>query len=77
VYVTTNGTIAPIAYTIGADVPIGAKFTDTTYTGENGISLNGTIFSNSGVRNITTGTSNGTIKANINGTETDISVAGL
>lgn len=40
-----------LPYTIGARVPEGAKFTDTTYTAGTGLSLNGTSFSisNSGV----------------------------
>lgn len=40
-----------LPYTIGTRVPEGAKFTDTTYTAGEGLSLNGTSFSisNSGV----------------------------
>ena len=44
---TVNG------YTIGKSVPSDAKFTDTTYTANNGVSLSGTTFSNSGVRSTT------------------------
>lgn len=32
VYVTDNGTLAETTYTLGASVPSGAKFTDTTYS---------------------------------------------
>ena len=64
-------------YTIAASVPSGAKFTDTTYTGSNGVSLSGTTFSNSGVRSITSGTSNGTINVNTNGSTANVSVYGL
>lgn len=51
--------------------------TDTTYSAGTGISLSGTTFSNSGVRSIATGTSNGTISVNTNGTATDVAVEGL
>lgn len=50
---------------------------NTEYTAKDGIVLNGTVFSNSGVRSIATGTSNGTISVNTNGTAREISVAGL
>ena len=42
---------------------------DTKYTGSNGITLSGTNFTNSGVRSVTAGTNNGTIKVNTNGTD--------
>ena len=69
----------PVActYTLGASVPSTAKFTDTTYSGNNGISLSGTTFSNSGVRSIATGSANGTISVNTNGTAADVAVKGL
>ena len=51
--------------------------TNTTYTGSDGITLTGTNFTNSGVRSITTGSSNGTISVNTNGTSADVSVKGL
>lgn len=51
--------------------------TDTTYSQGAGISINGTTINNSGVRNIATGGSNGTIKVNINGTSSDVAVKGL
>ena len=51
--------------------------TNTTYSAGTGISLSGTTFSNSGVRSITTGTSNGTISVNTNGTSADVAVKGL
>lgn len=50
---------------------------DTTYTGSDGISLSGTTFTNSGVRSIATGTTNGTISVNTNGTSADVAVKGL
>lgn len=51
--------------------------TNTTYTGANGVSLSGTTFSNSGVRSIATGTANGKINVNTNGTTADVAVKGL
>ena len=56
-----------IAYT--SDIP--------TYSANNGISLSGTTFSNSGVRSIATGTTNGTISVNTNGTAANVAVKGL
>ena len=53
------------------------KYTDTTYTGENGVTVSGTKISNSGVRSVATGDNNGTIKVNTNGTEANVSVKGL
>lgn len=50
---------------------------NTTYSAGTGISLSGTTFSNSGVRSISTGSSNGTISVNTNGTSTDVTVKGL
>lgn len=41
---------------------------DTKYTGSNGIALSGTNFTNSGVRSVTAGATNGTINVNTNGT---------
>ncbi len=51
--------------------------TDTVYTGENGVTVSGTKISNSGVRSIATGTSNGTISVNTNGTSANVAVKGL
>ncbi len=51
--------------------------TDTTYSPGAGISLDGTTFSNSGVREVATGSSDGTISVNTNGTVSDIAVKGL
>ena len=74
---TTGKTIKDSGYTISASVPADAKFTDTTYSAENGISLTGTTFSNSGVRSVSSGTANGTISVNTNGTSADVAVKGL
>ena len=52
-------------------------YTNTTYSAGDGISLSGTTFSNSGVRSVASGNTNGTISVNTNGTAAEVSVAGL
>ena len=61
----------------GTTIPADPKFTDTTYTNGDGISISGTTISNSGVRSIETGSSNGTISVNTNGSTEDVAVKGL
>ena len=51
--------------------------TNTTYSAGTGLSLSGTIFSNSGVRSISTGSANGTISVNTNGSSANVAVKGL
>lgn len=51
--------------------------TDTTYTGSDGILLTGTNFTNTGVRSVTTGSTNGTISVNTGGSAADVAVYGL
>lgn len=74
---TTGKVIKDSGFTIATSVPANAVFTDTTYTGKDGITLNGTEFTNSGVRSVSTGTANGTISVNTNGTSADVKVKGL
>ena len=50
---------------------------DTIYTASNGITLTGNNFTNSGVRGVATGATNGTISVNTNGTSAEVSVYGL
>lgn len=50
---------------------------NTTYTGSNGVTVSGTSITNSGVRSIATGGTNGTISVNTNGTSTNVAVKGL
>ena len=50
---------------------------NTTYTAGTGIGLSGTTFSNAGVRSVVTGTTNGTIIVNTNGTTVSVPVKGL
>lgn len=56
---------------------VNVPWTNTTYSANNGISLSGTTFSNSGVRSIASGSTNGTISVNTNGTSADVAVKGL
>lgn len=51
--------------------------TNTTYSAGTGISLSETTFSNSGVRSISSGSANGTISVNTNGTSANVAVKGL
>lgn len=51
--------------------------TNTTYSAGAGIGLNGTQFYNTGVRSISSGSTNGTISVNTNGTAADVAVKGL
>lgn len=75
----SNGVPVKTTHTLGKSVPADAVFTDTdtTYSAGTGISLSGTTFSNSGVRAISVGTTNGTISVNTNGTTAEVAVKGL
>lgn len=58
-------------------ITISSTDTNTTYSAGTGISLSGTTFNNSGVRSISTGSKNGTISVNTNGTSKEVTVKGL
>lgn len=49
----------------------------TSLSAGTGISVSGNTITNSGVRSVTTGGTNGTIKVNTNGTESEVAVKGL
>lgn len=66
-----------ITYTKGDGATGTITTQDTVYTGENGVTVSGTKISNSGVRSIATGTANGTISVNTNGTAANVAVKGL
>lgn len=51
--------------------------TDTKYSAGTGIGISGTTISNSGVRSVATGGTNGTIAVNTNGTTANVAVKGL
>lgn len=70
-----NITITPDA--TNDKITISSKDTNTTYSAGTGISLSGTTFSNSGVRSVSTGTANGTISVNTNGTSANVAIKGL
>ena len=70
----TNITLTPDVST--DKITIAAK--DTTYTKGAGINISDTnVISNSGVRSISSGSANGTISVNTNGTTADVAVKGL
>ena len=75
-----NGDAGTInGHTVQSDVPANAKFTDTntTYSAGTGISISGTTISNSGVRSVASGSSNGTISVNTGGKAANVAVKGL
>ena len=56
---------------------VNVPWTNTTYGDGPGISVSNGLISNSGVRSISTGTTNGTISVNTGGTVDDVSIKGL
>ena len=60
-------------------IVINSTDTNTTYSAGTGISITGTAntITNTGVRSITSGSTNGTINVNTNGTTADVKVKGL
>lgn len=75
---TAQGHIASLTAVTKDDITgLGIPGSDTTYTFSNGLSASGNAVSNSGVRSISTGSSNGTISVNTNGTAADVAVKGL
>ena len=73
--VTIGITKANVVAALGYTPP--TSDTNTTYSAGTGISLSGTTFSNSGVRSISSGSTNGTISVNTNGTSAEVAVKGL
>lgn len=74
IYFNANGVAVACTYTLSKSVPSDAIF---KYTAGAGISISGSTITNTGVRSIATGTSNGTVSVNINGTTSNIAVKGL
>ena len=72
-----DGKPTATSYSVSKSVPANAVFTDTKYSGGVGISITDTTITNSGVRAVATGSSNGTISVNTNGTTANVSVKGL
>lgn len=66
------------AVTINVPVTsVGGKTGDVELSAGTGISVAGTTITNSGVRSVATGSGNGTIAVNTNGSSTDVAVKGL
>lgn len=74
---SSNGHIITLTPSSGNAMSVTIPDNNTTYTAGTGISLSGTTFSNAGVRSIVTGSSNGTISVNTNGTTANVAVKGL
>ena len=75
--ITRSGTTFTYTCMDGTTGTFTQQDNNTTYSAGTGISLSGTTFSNSGVRAISTGSQNGTISVNTNGTVVDVKVANL
>lgn len=82
--VNTDYTTSGKNYKVQADGTSGGLFVNvpwtdnnTTYSAGTGISINNTTISNSGVRSISSGSTEGTISVNTNGTTTNVAVTGL
>lgn len=73
-YLTANSSLN--AEKLTGTVPANC-YTNTTYSAGEGLSLSGTTFSNSGVRSVASGSTDGTISVNTNGKAVEVSVAGL
>lgn len=75
--ITRSGTTFTATKMDGTTFTFTQQDNNTTYSANNGVSLSGTTFSNSGVRSISTGSANGTISVNTNGTAANVAVKGL
>lgn len=73
----SSGTISLTKANVTTALGYTPPTTNTTYSAGTGISLSGTTFSNSGVRSVATGTANGTISVNTNGSAVNVAVNGL
>lgn len=89
-YTPGTSSTEPITYTLsksgskiiltssnGTETSVTDSDTNTTYSAGTGIALSGTTFSNAGVRSISSGSTNGTISVNTNGTSVEVAVKGL
>ena len=74
---SSNSRIYPVGLDKDGYLSVAVPWDNTTYSAGNGISISGTTIHNSGVRSIATGTANGTISVNTNGTSADVAVKGL
>lgn len=74
---STDGHKITLTPSSGTATTITIPDNNTTYSAGTGIGISGTTISNIGVRSISTGSSNGTISVNTNGTSADVAVKGL
>ncbi len=75
---STNATSKNYAVQLSSEkMYVNVPWTDTTYGAGAGLSLSGTTFTNAGVRAVVTGSTNGTILVNTNGTTAEVAVKGL
>jgi hypothetical protein len=72
--ITRNGTTFTMTKLDGTTDTFTQQDNNTTYSAGTGISISNTTINNSGVRSVATGSSNGTISVNTNGTAADVAV---
>ncbi len=72
----TNNANVGKALVVGNDGNVTLGNAGQTYTASDGVALNGTNFTNSGVRSVATGSTAGTVSVNTNGTAAEVPVAG-
>lgn len=83
VYFDNTGKPVAMTHTLNEDVPVGAVFTDTTYSAETNSGINideDNKITNTGVRGFVDSLeadANGTLRVNVNGTETTVTPKGL
>lgn len=83
VYFDNTGKPVAMTHTLNEDVPTGAVFTDTTYSAETNSGINidaDNKITNTGVRGFVDSLeadANGTLRVNVNGTETTVTPKGL
>ena len=73
----TDGHKITLTPSSGSATTITIPDNNTTYSAGTGISFSGTTINNSGVRSVSTGSTNGTISVNTGGTSAEVSVKGL
>ena len=75
--ITRSGTTFTVTRADGSTFTFTQQDNNTTYAAKDGISLSSNTFTNSGVRAIATGGTNGTINVNTNGSTANVAVKGL
>lgn len=72
----TNNENVGKALIVGNDGIVTLGDAGQTYSASDGVTLTGTNFTNSGVRSVATGSTDGTVSVNTNGTAAEVAVAG-